>query len=378
MSALEAACVRYPAAVPNDVLYLVAFVDAQRGRDDGSAKKRLEIQVAGVGLEDTIYFIGYYVVEVQPGGEIYDPDCEAKLEAVLNRTYRNEAGIEMKVFASGHDMGYEGEKKSGEHQPRVRDYCRKMQALGRNRIACKGYPDKTGLGTDWMWAINHLRTKKKEDNGHRWYFIDTLRTKDELAAKLSLGPRVGGIFFPPVAGKIPGYFAGLTSERRNPYGKGWKWEVKTNATANEPLDTMAGCLAIRDWVKASTTIFADVDKLIKSPLIKWQIPQVPTLITHPWDGDDMSAQAHEFRPSYDGMTPGGISEQAVQKMQRRAMANPNLAPKTPAANRPGGSARAIGPDPAMTGPTVNPYGQHGGGFGGGYGGGGPKTSGWGS
>jgi phage terminase large subunit GpA-like protein len=63
VNTLERNCVRYPAEIPNDVLFITAWWDAQEGMLNGMKTQRIEGMIVGWGLDDTPYFIAYHVID---------------------------------------------------------------------------------------------------------------------------------------------------------------------------------------------------------------------------------------------------------------------------------------------------------------------------
>ncbi|MCU1348330.1 MAG: phage terminase gpa, partial [Acidobacteria bacterium] len=353
VSELESRTLRYPAQLPDDVIFLTAFVDAQRGKDDGRGQ-RVEISVYGWGRENTAYLICHHVIE----GEPYSAAVEREQELFLERSYRNASGFHLKVVMAACDAG-------SDFSAAVKDYCRKYTDKGKGRIATHGHKDEQGTGCLYGSLINangNYNSKRAWD----FYFIDTLRGKDELAEKLELGPRIGGIFFPWSAAYLPNYFAGLNAERKMPHKKGWKWKRK-GALTGEPLDCYVGAAAARDFVKARNPIFADIEQVIaRAP---WIVPASPSLVTNPWEGDCMSVQADDIR-RVRGLPPvdGSIAARALAVMAA-------------ASSRGGGVRSALTEKPeaaiAERGPRVvaGDNGSHGGGWSGGAD---PGTGGWGT
>lgn len=315
---LASRCVAYYAQIPDDVMYLTAGIDAQEGTKDGSKAKRVEISIYGWGRFDTCYFIAHYVIEADPdAGQLYDPKMNSKIEATLDRVYHNSAGVPFKVAASGHDCNYETQN--------VLNYARAR--IEKNRLAVRGWADKTGEGCKYGGVIE-LRGRGKE--GQVWRYVDTLLAKNDLAERLhNIGPRIGGIFFPMSVSLMPEIFKHMTSERREVYKQGFKWEKKGHQ-AGEALDCFVYASAARDWLKASSNVFADIDRLadhLQQQFPKWQIPDTPSLINSSYTGDCQSVQMKSLMPSVDVITPGGIRERAmasVEEPERRPRVHPGL------------------------------------------------------
>ena len=300
---LNSNCLAYPAQIPDNVIFLVAGIDAQQGTEDGAKAKRVEISIYGIGLEDTVYFVAHYAIDATPGsGQLYDARMNAQIDATLDRTYFNESGQPLQVVAAGHDCNYE---------PRL-IYTYAQKNISKNRLAVRSFSDKTGEGCKYGSIID---LKHRGKDGFRWYFVDSLLAKDELAHRLALGPRIGGIFFPRSASLLPGFFKGLQAERRNPYKQGWKWEIKGH-TPNEPLDCFVYAMAARDYVIASSALFSDFPNAVK--LLKWTVPDTPSLLSTPWVGDCQSVQMATLVPSIESMTPGGIRDRAAAAIERPA------------------------------------------------------------
>lgn len=122
--------VRYPAPVPNDVIFLIAYFYAQEGRKDGTSKQRLEGTIVGHGRENIAYVIGHWVFE----GQLFSHEMEIAVVQFLEKPWQSEAGQNLRVIAASFDNGYEFQL--------VNDFCRKYQK--RHFISTKGTSSKTG------------------------------------------------------------------------------------------------------------------------------------------------------------------------------------------------------------------------------------------
>lgn len=258
--------VRFPAEVPLDVIYLTAYWDAQEGGESGA--QRVEGTIMGHGRDGTKYPIAHYIIE----GELYGPKMSEQILLTLDRTYTNPAGRKLRVILSGHDARYASD--------RVREFCRKNAP---RCVAMMGWPNTTGKYPNWGGSIVRLDKGENVKKGWSWYHVDTLRGKDVANSIIVRGQAIGGVFFAWALAYVPNYIPGLAAERKVPYKQGFAWEPKGKNTG-ESWDCFVGNLAVNDLVTRQSEVFRDIDLLAD----KLHVPLAPSLVTDPWDGDDMS------------------------------------------------------------------------------------------
>jgi phage terminase large subunit GpA-like protein len=208
----------YTAELPDGVLVLTAGVDTQ---DD-----RLEYEVVGHGHFGETWGIEKKIIMGRPD----EPDVWAKLDDVLERLYRFENGVGLRVSITFVDEG-------GHFTQDVRLQCRAR--LGKKVFAVKGrggpnvpytsppkkvkiVVKKTQIGTCWQYEIG-------VDAGKQ-IIMDNLKVQ-------TAGSRY--CHFPKNDDYGAKYFAGLLSEtlvykqgRKQP----WVWEIIPGHERNEPLD----------------------------------------------------------------------------------------------------------------------------------------------
>lgn len=209
----------YPAQLPDGVLVLTCGIDTQ---DD-----RLEYEVVGYGHFGESWGIEKGVIMGRPDSD----EVWASLDDVLNKVYRFEDGLGLKISMSFQDEG-------GHFTQEVRSRCR--ERISKKLFCIKGVygqdrpytnPPKqmkivingAHVGSCWQYQIG-------VDAGKQ-HVMDNLRVKEP-------GPRF--CHFPKRDDYGPGYFAGLLSEHlvydeksaRHP----WKWEKIPGHERNEVLD----------------------------------------------------------------------------------------------------------------------------------------------
>ena len=209
----------YPAELPEGVLVLTCGIDTQ---DD-----RLEYEVVGYGHFNENWGIEKGVIMGRPDSN----DVWAALDGILDKVYRFEDGLGLKISMSFQDEG-------GHFTQEVRQRCR--ERINKKLFCIKGLygqdrpytsPPKqmkivingAHVGSCWQYQIG-------VDAGKQ-LIMDNLRVKEQ-------GPRY--CHFPKRDDYGPGYFAGLLSEHlvydekalRHP----WKWEKIPGHERNEALD----------------------------------------------------------------------------------------------------------------------------------------------
>lgn len=215
----------YNAELPEGVLVLTCGVDTQ---DD-----RLEYEVVGHGHFSETWGISAGIIMGRPD----DPETWARLDDVIDRIYRFENGLGLRISMTFVDEG-------GHFTQDVRQQCRAR--LGKKVFAIAGsnkhgapftapprkqkiVVNKTMIGTCWRYDIG-------VDAGKQ-IIMDNLRVQ-------SPGSRY--CHFPRRDDYGPGYFAGLLSEhlvydvkKKQP----WVWEKIAGHERNERLDCRNYALA---------------------------------------------------------------------------------------------------------------------------------------
>ena len=209
----------YPAELPEGVLVLTCGIDTQ---DD-----RLEYEVVGYGHFNENWGIEKGVIMGRPDSN----DVWAALDGILDKVYRFEDGLGLKISMSFQDEG-------GHFTQEVRQRCR--ERINKKLFCIKGL-----YGQDRPYTSPPKQMKIVINGAHVggcWQYqigVDAgkQRIMDNLRAK-EPGPRY--CHFPKRDDYGPGYFAGLLSERlvydeksaRHP----WKWDKIPGHERNEVLD----------------------------------------------------------------------------------------------------------------------------------------------
>lgn len=222
----------YAAELPEGVLVLTCGVDTQ---DD-----RLEYEVVGHGHFSETWGIEAGIIMGRPD----DPETWAQLDDVIDRIYRFESGLGLRISMTFVDEG-------GHFTQDVRQQCRAR--LGKKVFAIAGsnkhdapftspprkqkiVVNKTMIGTCWRYDIG-------VDAGKQ-IIMDNLRVQS---------PGAHYCHFPRRDDYGPGYFAGLLSERLEYDTKKkqpWVWKKIPGHERNERLDCRNYALAARKALPA--------------------------------------------------------------------------------------------------------------------------------
>jgi phage terminase large subunit GpA-like protein len=207
----------YQAEVPEPVVLLTAGFDVQADRIEG--------EVVGWGLGEESWSIdtpAFY-------GPLHMPDIWAALDDYLQRDFRHESGVNMRLMASCIDSG-------GHSTNEVYAFARTR--FGRNVWAIKGASDKGG---QWSAIWPPLVRAGKYRPGQKPVIIGVNLAKEAVRARLGIeaaGP--GFCHFPH--DRAPAWFEQLTAEnliveRRG--GRAMRRWVLPRGRANEALDCRA-------------------------------------------------------------------------------------------------------------------------------------------
>lgn len=239
----------YPAELPEGVLVLTCGVDTQ---DD-----RLEYEVVGHGHFSETWGIDAGIIMGRPD----DPATWARLDDVIDRIYRFENGLGLRISMTFVDEG-------GHFTQDVRQQCRAR--LGKKVFAIAGsnkhnapytspprkqkiVVNKTQIGTCWRYDIG-------VDAGKQ-IIMDNLRVQT---------PGSHYCHFPRRDDYGPGYFAGLLSERLEydaTKKQPWVWKKIPGHERNERLDCRNYALAARKALPA------DLDAIERR--LKGAVPEAP-------------------------------------------------------------------------------------------------------
>lgn len=243
----------YAAEVPAAVSVLTASVDVQLDR--------LEIGVWGWGAGEEAWAVSHAVVDGDPS----NPLVWRQVDAILERTYQQDGGAEMRIGAVAVDSGYLPQV--------VYDYCRLRN--GANRWAIKGM-----AGGGDLWPARPKRTKRNEG---RLYLVRHDAAKQALYQRLKRPPGGQGTIHLPVAPWLTrGYCEQMTTERRVEYtnrktgGKTIGWQ-KTEGARNEAWDLLVyAYAALHGWMRkgnrlrqstvAPTKAFAHTEQVESAPV----------------------------------------------------------------------------------------------------------------
>ena len=200
-------------SVPAGVQLIAAGVDVQGDR--------LECVTIGFGYKDEMWFLSHDVLVGDPA----QPTVWEGLDQVLLRTYKTDAGRELRVRGACVDTG-------GHQEHQVMLYCR--MRLRRHILPIKGAP-----GVRAIWPKRGSRTKNKETI----YLLGVDAAKDALYGRLRIvEPGPGYVHFPvdPGDGSFDAdFFKQLTSEQavtRYKEGRPYRVWVLPPKMRNEILD----------------------------------------------------------------------------------------------------------------------------------------------
>lgn len=197
---------KYGNEVPNGVLVLTAGVDTQ--------PDRLEVEIVGWGKYGESWSIDYKVLEGDPNKQ----KVWAKLDKVLEKSYKHESGLDLKIMGTAVDSG-------GHNTDAVYEYCKTR--FEQNVYCIKG--DKA-VETPILKG-----TPSRVSNGKvRLYFLGVNSAKDKINTYMKekeIGP--GFMHYPLKPNTYnEAYWKMLTAETRDKTTGRW---IKFR-TRNEALD----------------------------------------------------------------------------------------------------------------------------------------------
>ena len=204
---------KYNADIPNGAYILTAGVDTQ---DD-----RLEVEIVAWGKYGESWSVDYRVLE----GDPQYPNVWAKLDKILESTYRHESGVDMRIMGMGVDSG-------GHRTDYVYNYCRTR--FERNVFCLKG---------DSAVETPVLKSKvSRVSNGTvRLFMIGVNSAKDVIYGQmntLEVGP---GYMHYPMKKDVynENYFKQLTAEKKDKITGRWS----KFRTRNEAFDIRVYAMA---------------------------------------------------------------------------------------------------------------------------------------
>ena len=202
---------KYNAEVPDGVLFLTAGVDTQNDR--------LEVEIVGWGKYGESWSIDYKILE----GDPKYPNVWSKLDAILEKNYVHESGIDMRIMATGIDSG-------GQRTQYVYDYCRPR--FESNVFCFKG--DKA-VET----PIVKNRASRQNKGNVLLFMIGVNSAKDIVRSHIQVEqPGAGFMHYPDKEIYDKEYFKQLTAEKQDNTGRWHKFRAR-----NEALDVRVYSLA---------------------------------------------------------------------------------------------------------------------------------------
>ncbi len=205
----DSRCEEYISEVPEGVLVITAGVDTQ--------DNRLEVEIVGWGKFGESWSIDYLVLD----GDPKYPNVWEKLDMhLLDRTYKHESGIELKIMATCIDTG-------GHRAKYVYSYCKSRFEL--NIFAIKG--DK-GINTPTIKG----NATRSNIGKIPLFSVGVNSTKDVLHTNLMTESTGAGYMHFPKTDKNSKkfnydskYFKQLTAEKRNDDGRWEKFRTRNEA-----------------------------------------------------------------------------------------------------------------------------------------------------
>ncbi|NQY22823.1 MAG: phage terminase large subunit family protein [Campylobacteraceae bacterium] len=217
-------CELYTSEVPEGVLVITAGIDTQ--------DNRLEVEIVGWGKYGESWSIDYLVLD----GDPKYPNVWEKLDMhLLDRTYKHESGIDLKVMAACIDTG-------GHRTKYVYAYCKKRFEL--NIFAIKG--DK-GINTPTIKG----NATRNNTGKIPLFSVGVNTTKDVLHTNLMTEDAGAGYMHFPKREKSDKkfiydskYFKQLTAEKRGDDGRWVKFR-----TRNEGVDCRVYSMAALELIE---------------------------------------------------------------------------------------------------------------------------------
>ena len=230
----------YRAKVPQEVLCIVAGIDVQ--------DNRIELEVLGVGAGDETWSIEYHILYGDPAkNDVWD-----QLDTILENTYENQTGFQMRIVSACIDTG-------GHHTQRTYEFTKNRPRLH----AIKGVG---GFGTPLV-----SRPRKSNLGKVDLYSIGVDTVKELVVRRLRITePGPGYCHFPKGPNYDAEYFEQLgaetlvTKHRKGRLVREW---VK-NRPRNEALDCRGYALAALailnpNYKKIAEKIAEKVEKKVK-------------------------------------------------------------------------------------------------------------------
>lgn len=206
----------YGAELPEGVLCLTCGVDTQ--------DNRLEYEVVGYGFHEENWGIEKGIIMGKPS----DEETWAKLDYVIDRSYRFADGKALKVSLTFVDSG-------GHYTQEVYEECRKRK--NKRVFAIKG---KGGEGVPFTGPpsmVNIVRDDRVV--GKTWLYnigVDSGKERIMSGLKVQEGARRSHFPLEQSAGYDSLYFSGLLSEKMTLKNNKWVWEKLPGHQRNEALD----------------------------------------------------------------------------------------------------------------------------------------------
>lgn len=205
----------YPAEIPDGVCVLTMGVDIQ--------SDRIEYEVKGWGKDEYSWGIEYTKLIGSPK----EPFVWESLSKAIQRTYKNQHGVQFRISATCVDSGYLTQS--------VYDFC-------RNHLLLNVFPIK-GVNRDGTPLIpsNEIVQSLKRNKFRSPVLIGTAEAKTLIYYRLSLTEKKHGFYHFPKKFDAD-YFSQLTSEQEIIKDNKRVWTVKDNRR-NEVLDINVYALA---------------------------------------------------------------------------------------------------------------------------------------
>lgn len=208
--------------VPDPVVVITVGADVHPTSEANVG--RIEIETVGWAVDEESWSLDYQSFFGDPA----QPEVWNELDEYLTRHFERADGRKMKILAACIDSG-------GHNTNEVYKFC--IARSGRNVWAIKGASDRMGQWSP-LWPQHSKRRNNSYRGGYRPVIIGVNAGKEAIRQRLLIDePGPGYCHFP--AGRPPGYFDQLTSERLIIERKGGsairKW-YKPSHLANEALD----------------------------------------------------------------------------------------------------------------------------------------------
>lgn len=233
--ALQERVEHYPAEVPADCRFVLAYADTQNGKV--GEKSYHEVGFYGVAPGEQFYHIGQFIVR-EHGLE--DDRHWEQLEALLARPWKHASGRAMPALLACVDSG----SGDSDYSHRVIRFCNDNERKHKRMwYATKGHSNVKGERKPTIWP--HVSTNARR--GGYLHLVDTYRAKDYMYERLKREPGTpGSVHFPSahIEGALPvdsRFFKRLTKERPKivPGQDATSWAKQPSD--QEPWDCLVGC-----------------------------------------------------------------------------------------------------------------------------------------